>query len=75
MLFHRNPFSNLKLIMAVTFSALSSILVTVAPFFNEVMGTARLNGKLYLAVIFLPAVPLFIISGVKALLLKKNKIK
>jgi len=72
-LFHRNPFSNPKLIMAVTFSALSSILVTVSPFFNEVMGTARLNGKLYLAVIFLPAVPLFLISGVKALLLKNNK--
>ncbi|MFC6176726.1 cation-translocating P-type ATPase [Companilactobacillus huachuanensis] len=71
-IFHRNPFSNPKLIMAVTFSALSSILVTIAPFFNEVMGTARLSGGVYLAVIFLPAVPLFLISGIKALMLKNK---
>ncbi|WP_125590134.1 cation-translocating P-type ATPase [Companilactobacillus jidongensis] len=71
-LFHRNPFSNSKLIMAVSFSALSSLFVTISPFFNEVMGTARLSGGVYLMVIFIPAIPVFLISGVKAVLLKNK---
>ena len=66
-LFHRNPFSNPKLIIAVSFSALSSLFVTISPFFNEVMGTARLSGLVYLMVIFIPAIPVFLISGIKAI--------
>ncbi|MCS6109047.1 hypothetical protein DWV12_17260, partial [Clostridium botulinum] len=69
---HRNPFSNSKLIMAVAFSALSSLFVTMSPFFNEVMGTARLSAEVYLMLIFVPAIPVFFISGIKALLLKNN---
>jgi len=65
-LFHRNPFGNSKLVMAVAFSAVSSLLVTMSPFFNEVMGTARLSNSVYLMVILLPAVPVLVISGIKA---------
>ncbi len=64
-LFNRNPFSNSKLIIAVSFSALSSLFVTMSPFFNEVMGTARLSNVVYLMVIFIPAIPVFVISGIK----------
>ncbi|AVK61775.1 magnesium-transporting ATPase [Lactobacillus sp. CBA3605] len=71
-LFHRNPFSNPKLLLAVAFSALSSLFVTMSPFFNEVMGTARLSKLVYLMVIFLPAVPVLVISGIKALVLSKR---
>lgn len=71
-LYHRNPFSNSKLIMAVAFSALSSLFVTMSPFFNEVMGTARLSAGVYLMLIFVPAIPVFLISGIKAVLLKGN---
>ncbi|MFC6164109.1 cation-translocating P-type ATPase [Lactiplantibacillus dongliensis] len=65
-LFHRNPFSNSKLVMAVAFSAVSSLLVTMSPFFNDVMGTARLSNGVYAMVILLPAVPVLVISGIKA---------
>ncbi|MFD1417617.1 cation-translocating P-type ATPase [Companilactobacillus keshanensis] len=71
-LFHRNPFGNPKLIMAVAFSAISSLFVTISPFFNEVMGTARLSGMIYLMVIFIPAIPVFLISGIKALVWLKK---
>ena len=67
-LFQRNPFGNPKLIMAVIFAAVSSILVTVIPFFNTVMGTALLPFPVYLMVIFLPALPTLILSGIKELL-------
>ena len=67
-LFRRNPFSNPKLLMAVGFAGISSVLVTVIPFFNTVMGTAALPMPVYLLVIFVPALPTFILSGVKELL-------
>ena len=66
-LFRRNPFNNPRLLMAVAFAASASLLVTLMPFFNEVMGTAPLTTELYAAVIFLPAVPTFVLSGLKEL--------
>lgn len=67
-LFARNPFSNGKLVFAVAFAAIASVLVTLLPFFNTVMGTAPLSGQLYLAVAFLPAIPTFVLSGLKELI-------
>lgn len=64
-LFRRNPFSNPKLIAAVAFAAVASLLVTVMPVFNLTMGTAPLSTGLYFAVTFLPALPTFILSGLK----------
>ncbi|WP_125769079.1 cation-translocating P-type ATPase [Lapidilactobacillus wuchangensis] len=64
-LFHRNPFSNSRLVMAVAFAGIASLLITVIPFFNEVFGTTALTGPLYLAVIILPGVPTLLLSGVK----------
>ncbi|WP_179393955.1 cation-translocating P-type ATPase [Lacticaseibacillus absianus] len=66
-LFRRNPFENGKLLIAVGFAAVTSLLVTLFPFFNTVMGTAPLSAELYLAVIFLPAIPTFVLSGLKEL--------
>ena len=64
-LFRRNPFSNPRLLLAVLFAGVTSILVTVLPFFNLVMGTATLPVWIYLAVIFVPALPTLILSGLK----------
>lgn len=64
-LFRRNPLENGRLLLAVAFAASASLLVTVLPFFNTVMGTAQLSGWVYLGVIFIPALPTFILSGVK----------
>jgi len=71
-IFHRNPFDNGRLLLAVGFAATSSLLVTMIPFFNTVMGTAQLPAMVYLAVIFIPAIPTFVISGIKALWLKSK---
>ncbi|KRM33511.1 e1-E2 ATPase [Agrilactobacillus composti DSM 18527 = JCM 14202] len=72
-LFSRNPFENGRLNMAVAFAATSSILVTLMPFFNDVMGTAPLSPILYLAVIFIPALPTFLLSGFKVIFdIKEN---
>jgi Ca2+-transporting ATPase len=65
-LYHRNPLANGKLLIAVAFAASTSLLVTLLPFFNTVMGTTPLSGGLYLAVIFLPAIPTLVLSGIKA---------
>ncbi|MFD1671087.1 cation-translocating P-type ATPase [Agrilactobacillus yilanensis] len=70
-LFSRKPFENSRLNLAVAFAATSSILVTLMPFFNKVMGTAALSPTLYLAVIFIPALPTFILSGIKAMASKR----
>lgn len=66
-LYRRNPFSNPRLVAAVTFAAVSSFLVTIIPFFNTVMGTASLPAHVYLLVVFIPALPTFILSGIKEL--------
>ncbi len=64
-IFRRNPFGNPRLIMAVLFAGISSFLVTVIPFFNLVMGTAQLPMNVYWLVIIIPALPTFILSGLK----------
>lgn len=64
-LFARRPFENSRLNLAVAFAAVSSLLVTLLPFFNRVMGTTALPPMLYLAVIVLPALPTFFLSGLK----------
>lgn len=66
-LFRRNPFGNPHLVVAVFFAGITSFLVTVLPFFNLVMGTAALSVQLYLLVIFVPALPTLILSGLKEL--------
>lgn len=64
-LFRRNPFGNIRLVGAVLFAGVSSLLVTIIPFFNSVMGTAQLTLPVYLLVIFIPALPTLILSGIK----------
>lgn len=66
-IFARKPFDNSRLNLAVAFAATSSILVTLLPFFNKVMGTTPLTPTLYIAVIFIPAIPTFVLSGLKVL--------
>ncbi|MCF1685775.1 cation-transporting P-type ATPase [Tetragenococcus halophilus] len=66
-LFERNPFENKYLVAAVLFAGISSFLVTIIPFFNTVMGTAPLDGYVYLMVLFIPALPTLILSGIKEL--------
>ncbi|WP_225047942.1 cation-translocating P-type ATPase [Lacticaseibacillus kribbianus] len=72
-LFARNPLANGKLLLAVGFAAATSLLVTVFPFFNAVMGTAPLSGWLYAGVIVLPAIPTFVLSGIKELWLRRRR--
>lgn len=67
-LFRRNPFGNIRLVGAVLFAGVSSFLVTIIPFFNSVMGTAQLTLPVYLLVIFIPALPTLILSGIKEVL-------
>lgn len=69
-LFDRNPFSNSRLTLAVGFAATSSILATLIPFFNNVMGTAPLTMPMYLGIILISAVPTFVLSGIKKLVIK-----
>lgn len=64
-LFRRNPFSNPYLIATVLFAGISSLTITMLPFFNTLMGTSPLSWEIYLAVILLPALPTFILSGLK----------
>ncbi len=66
-LFDRNPFTNSRLTLAVGFAATSSILATLIPFLNEVMGTAPLSVELYGAIIIGSAIPTFVLSGIKKL--------
>lgn len=72
-LFARNPFENYQLLLAVAFAAVASLLVTIMPFFNEVMGTAPLSSTLYAAVVFIPALPTLILSGIKELWLRWHR--
>ena len=72
-LFDRNPFSNSRLTLAVGFAATSSILVTLMPFFNNVMGTAPLSMPMYVGIIIISAIPTFAISGIKKLVGMKSQ--
>lgn len=64
-LFRRNPFENKRLVVAVLFAGFASFLVTMLPFFNNIMGTAQLTLPIYLLVLFIPALPTLILSGIK----------
>lgn len=64
-LFRRNPFENKRLVVAVLFAGFASFLVTMLPFFNNIMGTAQLTLPIYLMVLFIPALPTLILSGIK----------
>jgi len=66
-LFRRNPFSNPYLLAAVLVAGISSLAITMLPFFNTFMGTSMLNWQIYIAVIFLPAIPTLVLSGLKEL--------
>ena len=64
-LFRRNPFENKRLVVAVLFAGFASFLVTMLPFFNNIMGTVQLTLPIYLMVLFIPALPTLILSGIK----------
>ncbi|KRK40158.1 cation-translocating P-type ATPase [Loigolactobacillus bifermentans] len=64
-LFRRNPFQNRYLVAMVLFAGIASVTVTLVPFCNTLMGTRPLSSGLYLAVFLLPALPTFLLSGLK----------
>lgn len=64
--YHRNPFTNKYLLMAVALSALLSIAVIYLPFGNTVFGTEPLQPRHLLMVISIAALPTFVLSGLKA---------
>lgn len=64
--YHRNPFTNKYLLMAVALSALLSIAVIYLPFGNTIFGTEPLQPRHLLMVISIAALPTFVLSGLKA---------
>jgi len=64
--YHRNPFTNRYLLLAVGLSALLSIAVIYLPFGNTVFGTEALQPRHLLMVISIAALPTFVLSGLKA---------
>lgn len=64
-LFDRNPFTNSRLTLAVAFVACASVLVTLMPFFNDIMGTRPLSVTLYLGIIAFSALPTLVLSAIK----------
>lgn len=66
-LFRRKPFENRYLVVAVLFAGVSSFLITIIPFFQTVIGTASLTFPVYLLVLFVPAIPTFVLSVIKEL--------
>ena len=63
--FHKNPFTNKYLLVAVGLSALLSIAVIYLPFGNTVFGTEPLQARHLLMVIAIAALPTFILSALK----------
>ena len=64
--FHKNPFTNKYLLLAVGLSALLSIAVIYLPFGNTVFGTEPLQALHLLMVIAIAALPTFVLSALKA---------
>ncbi len=64
--FHKNPFTNKYLLLAVGLSALLSIAVIYLPFGNTVFGTEPLQLRHLLMVMAIAALPTFVLSGLKA---------
>jgi len=66
-IYHRNPFTNKYLLIAVGLSALLSIAVIYLPIGNTVFGTEPLQLRHLLMVISIAALPTFVLSGLKAI--------
>ncbi|NCN43753.1 MAG: ATPase [Piscirickettsiaceae bacterium CG_4_9_14_3_um_filter_43_564] len=66
-LYHRNPFSNQLLVVAVIGSALLSLLMIYTPFGNLILGTTPLSFEHLMMVCFISALPTFILSALKEL--------
>lgn len=64
-LYRRNPFTNKHLLVAVAGSALVSIVLIYSPLGSLVFGTEGLTAKHLIMVIFIGALPTFILSGLK----------
>lgn len=71
-IFARNPFSNKVLLLTVAFAGISSVLVTYLPLFHKVMGTAQLPELVILALLFISAIPTFLISGIKEMIYRRQ---
>ena len=65
-IYHKNPFTNKYLLVAVGVSALLSIAVIYLPFGNTVFGTEPLQARHLLMVISISALPTFVLSALKA---------
>lgn len=66
-LYHRNPFSNRLLVIAVLGSALLSLIMIYSPFGNLVLGTTPISIEHLIMVCFIAALPTFILSALKDL--------
>jgi Ca2+-transporting ATPase len=64
--YHRNPFTNKYLLLAVGLSALLSIAVIYLPVGNTVFGTEPLQPLHLLMVVSIAALPTFVLSAIKA---------
>ena len=64
-IFQRNPFGNMKLVWAVLFTSIVSILFVYVPFGNGLLGTTPISMKHLIMVIALASLPTFILSGIK----------
>lgn len=71
-IFARNPFSNKLLLLAVAFAGIASVLATYLPLFHKVMGTAQLPELVIVALLFISAVPTFVLSGIKELVTRRR---
>jgi Ca2+-transporting ATPase len=65
-LYQKNPFNNRYLLLAVLGSGLLSIAVIYTPFGNLALGTVPLSMRHLFMVLFLAALPTFLLSAIKA---------
>ena len=64
-IYHRDPFSNKMLLLAVAGSATLSIIMVYLPLGNLALGTTPLEFNHLIMVVFIAALPTFILSGLK----------
>lgn len=64
-IFHRSPFGNPKLLMAVGLSLTLSAIAVYSPFGHFVLGTESLSGSVLLACAAIAALPTLALSGAK----------
>jgi Ca2+-transporting ATPase len=65
-LYQKNPFNNRYLLLAVLASGLLSIAIIYTPFGNLALGTVPLSMRHLFMVLFLAALPTFLLSAIKA---------